>query len=443
MHNALHKTIAKTNNSRNSFVDTVNELVETNETPFYLFDENVIRTKITKLKEVYSDFKGVSTIAFSMKSNFNPAIMKILNSEKVMFDLATLGELYFAKKSGINPSNMIYTSISEELSEYKEILESGINLVVVSSYNGYLNLENAASSCSKKLKVMIRINPEINVEAEIKASYKYGKFGLPLDEYELDSAPKILNKILESKNLEFEGFHFHLGSQITNPDCFVRALEKIEDLITEIRKKNNDFTVNTIDIGGGTPVKYSKEVPTPEKISEIILKKINSMVEEYGMPKRMIIESGRYIVAESGTLISKVVNVKFREERKFIFVDSGFHLLLDSALVKQEYPIEIISEENNQNDKNITVIAGILCDTDDTFSASNDSDLSNATKDTIVIFKNAGAYSTVFNMPFHCQIKPSIFLKKINGETIIIREKQNNKDLFEEEGGLLIQDDIK
>ena len=127
----------------------MNELVETNGTPFYLFDENVIRTKITKLKEVYSNFKGISTIAFSMKSNFNPAIMRILNSEKVMFDLATLGELYFAKKSGINPNNMIYTSISEELSEYKEILESGINLVVVSSYNGYLNLENAASSCSK------------------------------------------------------------------------------------------------------------------------------------------------------------------------------------------------------------------------------------------------------------------------------------------------------
>ena len=98
MHNALHKTIDKTNNSRNSFVDTVNELVETNGTPFYLFDENIIRTKITKLKEVYSNFKGISTIAFSMKSNFNPAIMRILNSEKVMFDLATLGELYFAKK---------------------------------------------------------------------------------------------------------------------------------------------------------------------------------------------------------------------------------------------------------------------------------------------------------------------------------------------------------
>jgi diaminopimelate decarboxylase len=295
---------------------------------------------------------------------------------------------------------------------------------------------------------MVRINPEVGVKAEVRASYKNGKFGVPLNGGKIDSAYFIIKSIYNNSLLDFEGFHFHLGSQITNFACYVNALERLNSLINKLKKEINDFSINTLDIGGGTPVFYNVPVPTPVEMASIYIEKLNNLASIHGNFTLMI-ESGRFLVAESSIMISKIVNTKeYNDDHKIVILDTGYHLLLDAALLKQEYPQEVILCQNgiyelNVNDirkhptvKNIHLV-GRLCDTLDIFPISKVSDLSDTNIGNYILFYNIGAYSLVFNMPFHCQTKPPVLMKTIDDNFKLIRKGTTHEELFIEEGGLL------
>lgn len=405
-------------------------------TPYFLIDEFVLRSKLRELRDGFKDFSNTVRIAFSMKANFNPSVIKTFISENALFDVTSTGELFFYLKCGGATENVIYTSVTETKEEFCEVLEKGVRRIVIGSFNGLLNLIDAASEKRIIPSVMIRVNPEVGVKAEVKACYRHGKFGVPFNGPTADSASNLLRKIINSKNLIFEGFHFHLGSQIENPTCFVNALEKLEAFIIKMRKEFPDLHVKIIDIGGGTPVSYGSPVPSPSEIGGIITKKLNLMVQNLGDNFTLIVESGRFLSAEACILVSKIINLKVYGGHKFIFVDAGYHLLLDAALLRQEYPQEVIPCVDNADNLKIN-LAGRLCDTYDIFPVSPISKLSGAEPGKIIVFRNVGAYSIVFNMPFHCQTKPPIIMRKISGEFVLVRKGETIEELFEEEGGNL------
>jgi diaminopimelate decarboxylase len=411
--------------------EEINYIIKNYGTPTYVIDENTLHKKVNELLDAYSSFHGSINVAYSIKANFNPALLKVFIESNIMFDITSIGELYFYNRCNGNSEKVIYTTISEEYEEYLQVLNNGISKIVVSSYNGLLNLAKAAMDSNKRPNVLIRVNPEVGVEATIKASYKDGKFGVPFYTNTNDNAEKILKYIINSPYLQFEGFHFHLGSQITEHSCFLNALTKLDQFIIKMQKVYPSLKVNTIDIGGGTPVFYGKEVPAPSNIAKLIMDQLNHMAEMHSI-SNIIVESGRYLTAESMMLISKVVNIKEYNNDIFAILDSGYHLLLDAALLKQEYPQEIIYGSKHNNAKKVH-LAGRLCDTYDVFPVSNVSKIDNITGNSFVIFYNVGAYSIVFNMPFHCQTKPAIVMKYSDGTLNLVRKRQSIEELFEEE----------
>lgn len=423
----------------------INTLAERYGTPLYFVDEKTLHNKLLELHHAYDKFQGDIKIAYSIKANFNPSILKTFMKDGITFDLTSLGELYFIKRLNGVPENIIYTSVTEELDEYIEVLENGIKRIVVSSYYGFINLSKAASIVNIRPKIMVRVNPEVGVKAEVRASYKNGKFGVPFNGGKIDSAYFIVKSIFNNPLLDFEGFHFHLGSQITNFICYVNALERLNSLINKLKKEMNNFSITTLDIGGGTPVFYNDPVPTPDEMASIYIEKLNNLVSDHGNFTLMI-ESGRFLVAESSIMVSKIVNTKEYDDHKIIILDTGYHLLLDAALLKQEYPQEVIPCENdiyemnigskrkNSSVKNIHLV-GRLCDTFDVFPVSKFSDLSYADIGNYVLFYNIGAYSLVFNMPFHCQTKPPVLMKTISNDFKLIRKGTSYEELYIEEGG--------
>ncbi|HKG31245.1 MAG TPA: hypothetical protein VKA91_08235, partial [Nitrososphaeraceae archaeon] len=182
-------------------------------TPLYLIDEDTLHSKARELHNAYSKFNGPVKVAYSMKANFSPAILRTFINDGITFDLTSIGELRFLKECKGDPENIIYTSVTEELQEYSEVLQAGVRRVVVSSFNGITNLAKAASKMNIKPLTMIRVNPEVGVKAEVRASYRNGKFGVPLNGGTIDSATKMVKHVMDNDSLKFEGFHFHLGSQ--------------------------------------------------------------------------------------------------------------------------------------------------------------------------------------------------------------------------------------
>jgi diaminopimelate decarboxylase len=412
------------------------ELAEKFGTPYYLIDESVLRKKVSEIEHAFTEFKGAFRVAYSIKANFNPSVIKTFVSEGIMFDLTSTGELYFLIRCGGNPQNVMYTSITETYSEFETILRAGVKHVVVASFNGLQNLIEAAGKTNTEVNVMIRINPEVRVHAELRGSIRHGKFGLQLDGDEKDSAFSVLSRILSTPGLRFEGFHFHLGSQIEDPTCYAEAIEKLEVFILNSRKILGNFPVNTIDIGGGMPVSYGKHVPAPSDFASRIVPHLNSLIESIGSRFTLIAESGRYLTAESTVLVSRIVNTKKFGENKYVYIDAGYHLLIDSALLRHEYPVEVIPDRKNAEQK--TVLVGRLCDPLDVFPTSSRSKLGGAEPGKLVVFRDVGAYSIVMNMPFHSVPRPWIILRDMNGKYVVARKAQTIEDLFLQEGGDLL-----
>ena len=404
-------------------------------TPYFLIDEGVLRKNVSEIEQAYQGFKGPFRVAYSIKANFNPAVIKTFVSEGIMFDLTAANELYFLLRCGGSPENVIYTSITETLAEYESLIARGVRKIVVSSYNGLLNLIEATSKVGGEVSVLIRVNPEVHVKAELRFSIRHGKFGVPLDASGEDSAMFMLKKILETPSLNFDGFHFHLGSQIEDPSCYSEALEKLEGFILSARRTLGEFPINTLDIGGGLPTSYGKSVPAPAEFSAKILEQLSSLAESFGSKFTLIVESGRFLSADSTVMVSKIVNVKRFNENKYVYLDAGYHTLADSALLRHEYPVEVIPGGTTSQQK--TVLVGRLCDSLDVFTTSSRSRLGGAEVGKLVVFSGAGAYSIVLGSPFHCQPKPYIHMREAQGRYTVVRKGQSVEELFEEEGGTL------
>ena len=419
----------------------IGKMVSQYGTPLYLIDEDTLHSKVKELCNAYAKFNGPLKIAYSIKANFTPAILRAFIKDGIAFDLTSIGELRFVKHCNAESESIIYTSITEEYEEYLEVLQTGVKRVVVSSFNGMTNLARAAYKLNVKPLTLIRINPEVGVKAEIRASYRNGKFGVPFNGVTIDSATKMVKHLIGNNLLRFEGFHFHLGSQITDFSCYAHALDKMDAFITKMRKEHPNFIINTLDIGGGTPVFYNNPVPSPTQMTENYVSRLNHLIDMHGKFE-LIVESGRFLVAESSILISKIVNTKEYNDHKIIIVDAGYHLLLDAALLKQEYPQEVVPVFRNKENmamkqaasKNIH-LAGRLCDTYDVFPLSRVSILDEADIGRYISFYNVGAYSIVFNMPFHCQTKPPIVMKTSDGDFKLVRKGTSYEQLFIEEGG--------
>ncbi len=141
----------------------------------------MLRKNVSEIEQAYQTFKGPFRVAYSIKANFNPAVIKTFVSEGIMFDLTASNELYFLLRCGGSPENVIYTSITETAAEYESVIKGGVRKIVVSSYNGLLNLIEAAGKAGGPVNVLIRVNPEVHVKAELRFSISHGKFGVPLD----------------------------------------------------------------------------------------------------------------------------------------------------------------------------------------------------------------------------------------------------------------------
>ena len=396
-------------------------------------DEATMRRKVTDMEQAFSEFKGVYRVAYSVKANFNPSVIKTFASEGILFDLTAPSEIYFVLRSGGSAENVLYTSITETSAEYEEVLRMGVRKIVVASYNGLVNLTEAAARTNVAVKTMIRVNPEVHVHAELKGSLGHGKFGLQFNGGRQDSALSVLKKILETPILQFEGFHFHLGSQIEDPSCYAEAIEKLEAFILDARKQLGEFRVNTLDIGGGLPAPYGRKVPSPKDLASAIVGQLNSLIESIGQKFTLVSESGRYLTAESTVLIARIVNTKSFGESRYVYVDAGYHLLLDSALLRHEYPVEVVPGGRQSPQK--LVLVGRLCDPLDVFPTSTRSKLGGAETGKLVMFRDVGAYSIVMNMPFHSQPRPAVLIRNGQGNFAVARKGQSVDHLVAEEGG--------
>ncbi|MGM0381496.1 MAG: diaminopimelate decarboxylase, partial [bacterium] len=302
--------------------------------------------------------------------------------------------------------------------EQKLALENDIYLFNVESMPELAQLNEVARSLGQKARISFRVNPDINAPTheKITTGKKETKFGVPGEKLE-----QYARRADELDYIELRGLHFHIGSQITSPEPFLRLAKNAREYVQLLRQNNHRIEV--LNLGGGLGISYRDEQSlTPADWAEAVLPEISDL------DLKIIVEPGRFIVGNAGILISKVLYVKEVQARNFIVVDSGMNTLLRPAMYDAYHRIKPVV--NRQREKIEADVVGPVCETGDILGKNRIVEKPKSGEHLAVY--GAGAYGFSMASNYNSYPRPAEVVVSGNKETLI-RERENYQDLWRHE----------
>jgi len=224
-------------------------------TPFYLYSKKTMLRHFHQIKDAFSTINPL--ICFSVKSNSNPKILKLLKQHGSGFDIVSGGELYLAKKTRVDSSKIVFAGVGKTEEEIEYAIKSKIFMFNCESIPEILKIDSIAKKYNKIVQIAVRLNPDIipKTHKYITTGKKDTKFGISI--YEID---KIIKTLKKCSNIKLVGIHTHIGSQITETTPYVKTVKKVVDILPKFRK--NGFNIEYLNIGGGLGIIYNKEKPS-------------------------------------------------------------------------------------------------------------------------------------------------------------------------------------
>lgn len=406
----------------------VDRLAEEFKTPLYIMDSQLIEDNIKKFKNGFHSEKFQTEIVFASKAFLSKAMCKILKKYDLHIDAITGGELHTIKNSGFPMEKVHVHGNNKSEEELLFSLENSVGSIILDNLTEIRKLIFLTEKTDKKISVMLRINVGIDAHTHeyIKTSKHSSKFGISIFGGEIYKAVK---EILNSKHLEFLGFHCHIGSQIFDERAF---LEATTAMIEFTKKISQEFSINIpeINLGGGFGVYYTEE--DSEIDIESFMKKIISHTEkelekfDYSIEK-ISIEPGRSIVANAGSTLYTVGGDKttFSGE-KYVFVDGGMGDNLRPALYQAKYEA-IIANKLDEKESEVVNIAGKCCESGDilvkniNLQKSNEGDL--------LLIPTTGAYGYSMSNNYNKLVRPGVVFVK-NGNSYLSVRRESYEDLL-------------
>lgn len=284
-------------------------------------------------------------IHYAVKPNNHEAIIGEVYRKGGNFDVCSLGEIDTVLKTGVDPTTLVHSHPIKSIPEFDTAIEKGLRLFVVDNHE---EVKKLARYTDTKLKIMIRYRINTNNTAVVNLQYK---FGCTVDDV-LDLA-----RAIEATGHEFYGLCFHIGSQCTFADNYVKAIEHAHELINQLDLAGLDTRL--LDIGGGFPVEYVEPIP---EIDEFCAP-IRAALDEHIRPGiKVISEPGRFIAASPVTLVTTVIGKAERDGKMWYYLDDGLYSTFSGILYDHcQYPVIT----NKVGEPQLSVLSGPTCDSFD------------------------------------------------------------------------------
>ena len=385
------------------------EILKKVKTPFYVYSKKTLLRHFNQIKEAFKELNPL--ICFAVKSNSNIDILKILKEEGAGFDIVSGGELYLLKKIKALPDKIVFAGVGKSEEEIKDAIKYGILLFNCESLP---EIELINKIAKRKVNIALRINPDVvpKTHKYITTGKKDTKFGISI--YELNN---ILKEIKKFENINLIGIHFHLGSQILEPFPYIVALKKILNSLKIFEYYN--YRIEYLNIGGGFGAIYKNEEPMlPYQLANKIVPLIKNRF-------KLIMEPGRYIVANAGILVTKVLFVKKSLNKTFVIVDAGMNTLIRPTLYNAYHHIIPVIKKSNEKFK--VDVVGPICETGDYFA--KDRVIPKVESGDFLVIKTAGAYGRVMASNYNARPLQAEILVD-NDKFFISRKAQSYKDLL-------------
>lgn len=355
--------------------------IHNRKTPFYYYDMELLRATLRHITDAAAG--RPLHIHYAIKANSNPVILKEVAGFGLGADCVSGAEIEAAIAAGFAPQNIFFAGVGKSDDEILTGLRLGIGCFNVESIEELAVINELALSINKTATIALRINPNIDAHTHhyITTGLEENKFGI--DMRMLDTA---LDTVAASPALKLEGLHFHIGSQITTVEPFTVLCDRINGLVDHCCQRG--FNLSIINVGGGLGIDYDNPDATPVPDFSEFFNVVTSGL--HLTPGQTIhCEPGRAIVAQCGTLISRVLYVKNGMDRKFVILDAGMTELIRPALYEAHHVIQNLTPTDANTTEKYDVV-GPVCESSDTFAVNEE--LPVTRRGDIFAIRSAGAY---------------------------------------------------
>ncbi len=382
-------------------------------TPFYLYSYSTIKRHFMVFEDAFTDLDHLT--CFSVKSNSNLAILRLLALEGGGADIVSGGEFFRAIRAGITPDKIVFSGVGKTPKDMEIALKSDIFMFNVESDQELQALDRIAKDIGCKAMVAIRINPDVASKTHpyIVTGFGENKFGIQIkDSLNTYALAKHL------KNIDVKGISCHIGSQLTEINPFVEALQRLKELLRELKKMGLD--IKFLNFGGGLGITYSDENPPhPFEYARALRETIGENTVT------LILEPGRVIIGNAGILVTRVLYTKSTANKRFIIVDAGMNDLIRPTLYDSFHAVQPVKMTHSE--MFTADLVGPICETGDFLA--KDRKMPPFKPGDLVAIMSAGAYG--FSMASNYNSRPRPAEAMVKGKLFsIIRSREAYEDLI-------------
>lgn len=359
----------------------LSKYVENYQRPLIIYDLEIIRERIKWIQE----WKKLGKLHYAVKANFNLEILKLIKKMNCGVDVVSVGEVKRSLQAGFSMHEIIFSGVGKSKDELKWVIERDIYQINIESLSEIKRIAVIADQLGKKVSLGLRINPEIDAQTHksIATALKDSKFGL-----DLNSAHTALHIISQHPLLNLKALSFHLGSQIMNVNVFEKALAVMKPFYQVAKDKCSEL--DRLDLGGGIGIDYKNSDSDLDhqrwlQLQELFDRELKDFNAFY------LLEIGRFLVARSGVLLSRVEIIKETPSKKFLILDVGMNQLLRPALYGAYH--EILPLQLRPGPSVTYDIVGPICESTDVLAEGRS--CSPMAEDDYVALCDVGAYGSV------------------------------------------------
>ena len=370
------------------------------ETPFYYYDTRVLRETLDTIREELRRNPEYE-MHYAVKANANPKILRIISAAGLGADCVSGGEVRAAIEAGFPADKVVYAGVGKSDREINLALDYNIHCFNVESEAELLIINELAGLKNKTARIALRINPNVgaHTHSNITTGLAENKFGINLEQIE-----SVIEQAIVLPHIDFVGIHFHIGSQILDMIDFVALCNRINELTTLFERRR--YPIRSINVGGGLGVDYGhpnhKYIPDFHSYFEVFRKHLRLMPGQ-----TLHFELGRSVVAQCGSLITRVLYVKEGTCKRFAIVDAGMTDLIRPALYQAYHRIENISSDEPELTYDVV---GPVCESSDVFGKSVD--LNATHRGDFIAIRSAGAYGEIMASQYNCRQLPKGYLSE-------------------------------
>ncbi|MCL1943158.1 MAG: diaminopimelate decarboxylase [Candidatus Azobacteroides sp.] len=366
-------------------------------TPFYFYNTTLLHETLQTVKHEIEKYPGFC-MHYAVKANANPKILSMIAAYDFGADCVSGGEIKAALSAGFPAEKIVFAGVGKADWEINLALDAEIFCFNVESAAELKVIQELAAAKGKTASVALRINPEVKVNTHhyITTGLKENKFGINLDK--LDG---VLDMLPNLPNIKLIGIHFHIGSQITDPESFVGLCIRANEIQKNLLARK--IFIEHLNMGGGLGIDYShpnkQPIPDFKNYFEIFDKHLHTNADQ-----PVHFELGRAIVAQCGSLITKVLYVKEGSCKNFVIVDAGMTDLIRPALYNAYHKIENITSDLPVEKYDVV---GPICESSDCFG--KETDLNQTQRGDLIALRSAGAYGEIMASRYNCRRLPKSY----------------------------------